>query len=116
MTVKDSKYLDKNNEITKVIEKLNPNNAVDKIQMLFQKGLIPEPVYEFNTSYDENGNPVWECTLKLGIKIISTDQLLQFEIRKHSVKKEAKKDVAFFALINIQQLLEYEEEFEIYSL
>ena len=116
MTVKDSKYLDKNNEITKVIEKLNPNNAVDKIQMLFQKGLIPEPIYEFNTSYDENGNLVWECTLKLGIKIISTDQSFPFEVRKHVDKKEVQNDTAFFALMNIQQLLEYEEEFEIYSL
>lgn len=109
-------YLSKNNEIAKVIDKLNPDTAINKLQMLFQKGLIPEPVYEFNTSYDENGNPVWECALQLGIKIISTDQTFQFEIKKHSVKKEAKKDVAFFALINIQQFLEYNEEFEIYSL
>ena len=37
------------------------NRAINQLQELYQKGYIGEPYYEFDESYDEDGNPVWRC-------------------------------------------------------
>ena len=70
------------------VGKPNLERAVNQLQELYQKGYISEPQYTFLETYDNNGNPVWECwcylqNLKQGFNGI------------HSSKKMAKKIAAY---------------------
>jgi len=58
---------------------------------LVRRGHFDFPEYFFEETYDENGNPIWECTC------IIPDYDLKTK-RTSSKKKEAKKDAAFEAL------------------
>ena len=44
-----------------------PDRAVNLVQELWQKKLILEPLYEFESSFAENGNPVWDCYCTISI-------------------------------------------------
>ena len=42
---------------------LDFNRAVNQLQELYQKKVIPEPVYRFNQAgISDTGNPIWECS------------------------------------------------------
>ena len=101
--------------LARLINGFSKENAVNILQMLAQKKLIDEPIYSFNTTYDENGNPIWECSINLGVRLIETNEFYLFPPLVKSVKKEAKKFVAWHALIFIKKVLDSNDEFEIIS-
>lgn len=41
------------------------DNAIQDLNMLFQKGLIKQPLYEYQENYDEGGKPYWSVRLSL---------------------------------------------------
>ena len=74
-------------------EIVNPsrNGAIGQLETLARRGYFSMPVYRFNISHDENGNPEWSCTIEIS------------EVGKSfsafsSSKKAAKKDSAFSML------------------
>lgn len=72
----------------------NMNNAVNNIQEMYQAKFILEPMYIFNTTFDENGNPIWYVTLSV---VYDNRYLINIETNKGYVsKKEAKKTVAYY--------------------
>ena len=45
-----------------IIGKITVDDAVNQLQMLYQKKLIEEPVYTFNKDgIGDDGNPLWQC-------------------------------------------------------
>lgn len=50
-------------EINRHIQQLDLTNPVSQIHELVQKKIIPDPVYHFIEYHDEDGNPIWRCTL-----------------------------------------------------
>lgn len=68
----------------------NPNmdDAISQLEILARRGYFSIPFYNFVQKYDNNGNPVWQCTCHIR------------EITKHffaesSSKKYAKKQAAY---------------------
>ena len=78
-------------EIKEAIGEPNINDAVNQLNVLYQKGYIHEPLYDFGETYDENGNPIWTCYCD----IYDLEDVVSGE---SSVKKEAKKEAAYKAL------------------
>ena len=50
------------NEFYQVIGEPNEENSLQQINQLVQIGLISKPKYEYSCDYDEDGNPIWECS------------------------------------------------------
>ena len=66
----------------------NINDAISQLEILARRGYFSIPFYDFAQKYDNNGNPVWQCTCQIK------------EITKHffaesSSKKQAKKQAAY---------------------
>ena len=78
-------------EMKNVIGKPDRNDAVNKLNELYQKGFISEPEYSFQENHDEDGNPLWYCECYI-------DELERLYSGDSSGKKEAKKAAAFEAL------------------
>ena len=76
------------------------NTAVNQLNILHQKGFIDEPYYNFTEEHDEDGNPIWQCECDI-------DELEDVYCGESNVKKEAKKEAAFWALCT---LLGYSQE------
>lgn len=38
----------------------------ERVNYFVQRKLIPQPTYSFNESFDEDGNPIWECRAQIG--------------------------------------------------
>lgn len=83
------------------IENPNEQQAINQLETLSRRGYFPIPEYDFEETYDKNGNPVWKCTCSVkGIKTLDFDC--------SSSKKEAKKKAAFKMLNYV--LENYEED------
>ena len=70
------------------IENPNKDEAINQLETLARRGYFPLPEYEYEQSYDSNGNSVWVC-------ICSIDGCDRFSKSKSSSKKDAKKSAAF---------------------
>lgn len=70
------------------------NNAVNQLNILYQKEFIHEPMYEFSEEHDDDGNPVWSCNCDV-------EEIEHTYLGESSVKKEAKKEAAFGALCEL---------------
>lgn len=70
------------------IDNPNKNEAINQLETLARRGYFSLPEYEFDQSYDNNGNPVWVCTC-------SIEEYERYSKSKSSLKKEAKKSAAF---------------------
>jgi ribonuclease-3 len=68
----------------------NPNkdDAINQLEILARRGYFSIPDYDFEQTYDENGNPIWKstCSIKEKTKTFSA---------KSSAKKDAKKSAAY---------------------
>ena len=73
-----------------------PDRAVNLVQELWQKKLILEPLYEFDSSFAENGNPVWDCYCTISIDE-DPENYVGDHLRAVS-KTEGKKLAALWAL------------------
>ena len=69
----------------------NRSESISQLEILVRRGYFDFPEYFFEETYDENGNPIWECTCIIPDHDWKTKGI-------SSKKKEAKKDAAFEAL------------------
>ncbi len=74
----------------------DPIRSVAQINELIQKNLLGKVSYEFEDSFDRNGNPIWTCTLKMdGInKVIS---------HSGSSKKQVQRECAYEMLVFLME-------------
>lgn len=84
-------YLEKHNLLLSIrdeIEKPNKNEAINQLEILARRGYFSILIYDFEETYDQDGNPIWNCTCVINEKDISFNSYA-------SKKKEAKKNSAF---------------------
>ncbi len=81
-------------EMKKAIGVPDKNDAVNQLNVLYQKEFIHEPKYSFTEEHDKDGNPIWCCDCLLE----ESDNIFYGE---SSVKKEAKKEAAYKALCKL---------------
>ena len=70
------------------IENPNKEDAINQLEILARRGYFSIPTYEFEQTYDQDGNPIWKsvCHIAKESKSFSA---------KSSSKKDAKKSAAF---------------------
>lgn len=84
-------YLEKNNLLFSIrdeIEDPNKEDAINQLEILARRGYFSIPTYDFEQSYDRDGNPIWKCTCRIA------EYSTHFDTRSSS-KKDAKKTAAF---------------------
>ena len=89
-------YLCKNGLWLSISDELdNPNkdDSINQLEILARRDYFSIPTYEFNQTYDNDGNPVWESICRIAEKEKSFSA-------KSSSKKDAKKSAAY-------QMLQY---------
>ena len=66
----------------------NKDDAINQLEILARRGYFSIPTYDFEQTYDKDGNPIWESTCH----IAEEDESFS---AKSSSKKDAKKSAAF---------------------
>ena len=79
--------------ISDEIDNPNKDDAINQLEILARRDYFSIPTYEFNQTYDKDGNPVWESICRIAEKEKSFSA-------KSSSKKDAKKSAAY-------QMLQY---------
>lgn len=92
--VKQVYYTVQSRKLNQAAGRPNRNDAVNQLNVLHQKGFIDEPYYTFTEYHDEDGNPIWHCECDI-------DELEDVYCGDSSVKKDAKKEAAFWALCTL---------------
>lgn len=101
-------YLEENDELytimDEITEKITVENAISKLYELADKRYFSHPQFDASDEevYDDNGNPVWECTC----------YIRSYNLEKTAIssnKKGARKYAAYLVLIDI---LGFENEYE----
>ena len=90
-------YLEEEDELILPIDEVGEpdfDKAINQLQELFQKGYIEEPWYDFEETYDENGNPIWRCECHI------EDRDTYYWVNSSS-KKQGKKRVAYDMLCDV---------------
>lgn len=70
------------------IDNPNKDDAINQLEILARRDYFSIPTYEFNQTYDNDGNPVWESICRIAEKKKSFSA-------KSSSKKDAKKTAAY---------------------
>ena len=70
------------------IEDPNKEDAINQLEILARRGYFSIPTYEFEQTYDKDGNPIWESVCHIA------EESKSFSA-KSSSKKDAKKSAAF---------------------
>lgn len=84
-------YLEKNDLLLSIrdeIDNPNKNDAINQLEILARRGYFSIPEYEFEQTYDNDGNPVWNCKCYI-------DEIEYYFESESSSKKDAKKSAAF---------------------
>ncbi|MCM1056814.1 MAG: putative dsRNA-binding protein, partial [Firmicutes bacterium] len=92
------KELDRKNLLYSIRDEIpnpNINDAISQLEILARRGYFSIPVYDFKQKYDNNGNPVWQCTCH--IKEI-TKHFLANSFSKKNAKKQAAYQMLKYAL------------------
>ena len=76
------------------IEDPNKNDAINQLEILARRGYFSIPTYEFEQTYDKDGNPIWKSICHIAEKSKSFSA-------KSSSKKDAKKSAAFNMLQHV---------------
>ena len=90
-------YLERNDMLPSIrdeIENPNRDDAISQLETLARRGYFSIPTYEFKETYDDNGNPIWNCECHIAEEDYYFDGT-------SSSKKEAKKDSAFRMLLYV---------------
>lgn len=108
-----SKMLNLKESLSRIIETINgeyslvdavgapdETRAINQLNELHQKGLIVEPIYDYEQDYDENGAPIWRYYCR-----IKGDNKTSYWTNS---KKDAKKNAAYRMLCYLMDF-EYEE-------
>ena len=74
--------------ISDEIDNPNKDEAINQLEILARRDYFSIPTYEFNQTYDNDGNPVWESICRIAEKEKSFSA-------KSSSKKDAKKSAAY---------------------
>ena len=85
------KYLETNNYLFSICDEIeNPNkeDAINQLEILARRGYFSIPSYDFEQTYDKDGNPIWKSICHI------TEESKSFSA-KSSSKKNAKKAAAF---------------------
>jgi len=86
--LEENGYLYDEDDFTEIVGEPDEDSAVSQLNILSTKGYFSTPNYEFEETYDEDGNPEWEC-------ILTIDEY-EYEIHNTaSNKKEAKRLCAY---------------------
>ena len=91
------KYLDDNDYLFSIRDEIdNPNkdDAINQLEILARRGYFSIPVYDFEQTYDKDGNPIWKSTCRIA------EESKSFSA-KSSSKKDAKKSAAFKMLQHV---------------
>ena len=97
-------YLEKHNELFTIRDEIDEPTiemAINQLEILSRRGYFSLPEYEYEETYDKDGNPIWH--VKCHIK--EFECVFQTEL---SSKKQAKKEAAYKMLMYI--LENYEED------
>lgn len=70
------------------IENPNKDEAINQLEILARRDYFSIPEYEFEETFDKDGNPVWECKCYI-------DEVEYYFSATSSSKKDAKKSAAF---------------------
>ena len=70
------------------IEDPNKEDAINQLEILARRGYFSIPTYEFEQTYDKDGNPIWKSVCHIA------EESKSFSA-KSSSKKDAKKSAAF---------------------
>ena len=84
-------YLEKHNLLFSIkdeIENPNKNEAISQLEILARRDYFSIPDYQFEQTYDENGNPIWSCECRIAEVEKTFDE-------QSSSKKDATKGAAF---------------------
>ena len=84
------KELEKNNMLLSIRDEIpnpNINDAISQLETLARRGYFSIPVYDFEQEYDNNGNPIWQCTCH--IKDIAEHFYAESSSKKHAKKQAA---------------------------
>lgn len=76
------------------IENPNKEEAINQLEILARRGYFSIPVYDFEQTYDKDGNPIWKSTCRIA------EESKSFSA-KSSSKKDAKKSAAFKMLQHV---------------
>ena len=90
-------YLERNDMLPSIrdeIENPNRDDAINQLETLARRDYFSIPTYEFKETYDDNGNPIWNCECHIAEEDYYFDGT-------SSSKKEAKKDSAFRMLLYV---------------
>ncbi len=79
------------------IEEPNRDMAINQLEILSRRGYFVLPEYNFEETYDADGNPIWRCT-------VCIPETKAFFYADSSSKKEAKKDAAYKLLVYLLDL------------
>ena len=70
------------------IDNPNKEDAISQLEILARRGYFSIPTYDFEQTYDKDGNPIWESVCRIAEESESFSA-------KSSSKKDAKKSAAF---------------------
>ena len=94
-------YLEENDLLMSIrdeIENPNKDEAISQLEILARRGYFPLPEYDFQQTYDSDGNPIWDCNCIIeGVERTAS--------AKSSSKKDAKKQAAFEMLQYVLEAL-----------
>ncbi len=85
------KKLEQDNLLFSIRDEIpNPNrdDAISQLEILARRGYFSIPFYDFAQEYDNNGNPVWQCTCHI-------KEMAKHFFAESSSKKQAKKQAAY---------------------
>ena len=96
----DNGYLNQDEDFEDIVGEPDYDTAVEQLNTLATKGYIEQPDYDFEETYDNDGNPEWECVCSIeGYDYSFTNSA--------SSKKVAKRDSAYEML---RHICGYDEE------
>lgn len=76
------------------IENPNREDAINQLEILARRGYFSIPTYNYEETYDHNGNPIWKCKCHIEEEDYFFDET-------SSSKKDAKKGAAFGMLLYV---------------
>ena len=90
-------YLDDHNMLFTIRDEIdNPNRdmAINQLETLARRGYFSLPTYTFKQTYDDDGNPIWNCECHIEEEECYFDET-------SSSKKAAKKGAAYSMLMYV---------------
>lgn len=90
-------YLEKKDLLISIRNEIanpNKNDSINQLEILARRGYFSIPKYDFEESYDRNGNPVWKSKCYI-------QEYNKFFRAESSSKKDAKKTVAYKMLLYV---------------